>query len=97
MSKSNNAVALGIRRGGEWVGMAAAVAVAVALAGREKDFCGTGLSSPTSCSLCHSLFLGLANWQNNLIPNDLFKFPVCLRAHAVAAVFVVYSIKNVQL
>ena len=93
MSKSNNAVALGIRRGGEWVGMA----VAVALAGREKDFCGTGLSSPTSCSLCHSLFLGLANWQNNLIPNDLFKFPVCLRAHAVAAVFVVYSIKNVQL
>lgn len=37
MSKSNNAVALGIRRGGEWVGMAAAAAAVVAGKGFRWD------------------------------------------------------------
>lgn len=57
---------------------------------REKDFGGTGLLLIMSLTF----FLGLANWQT-IESLMTFKFSVC--PGAVAAVFAVYSIKNVHL
>lgn len=80
-------MALGIRRGGEWVGMAAAAAASVVA--------GTGFrwDGPPAHYVTH-FFFGLANWQT-IESLMTFKFSVC--PGAVAAAFAVYSIKNVHL